>query len=201
MTLRAADLPSDPIALFAKWFAEAEADPRMAFAEAACLSTLAPDGGLDGRMVLMKGFSPAGFVFYTNAGSRKGRSLAAHPRAAMTFYWEPLRRQVRIRGPVEPVPANQANAYFASRPRGSRIGAWASKQSSELASRAELEARVREIEARFSGGPVPRPPHWNGYRIAPEVIEFWQESDSRLHDRFVYARSAEGLWTRRRLFP
>lgn len=191
----------DPVEQFGRWFAEAKAHPRIAWAEAACLSTLGPGGTPEGRMVLMKDFGAAGFVFYTNAESRKGRSLAAHPRAGMTFYWEPLGRQVRVRGPVEPVSAADADAYFASRARASRIGAWASDQSAELDSRAGLETRVREVEARFSGGPVPRPPHWRGFRIVSEAIEFWQEGESRLHDRFAYARSAGGAWRRNRLHP
>ncbi len=200
MALRAADLSPDPVEQFERWFAEAKADARIAWAEAACLSTLGPGGTPEGRMVLMKGFGSAGFVFYTNAESRKGRSLSAHPRAGMTFYWEPLGRQVRVRGPVESVRSADADAYFASRSRESQVGAWASDQSAELSSRADLARRVREAGARFSGAPVPRPPHWSGFRIVPNAIEFWQEGAARLHDRFEYARSG-GTWTRARLHP
>ena len=199
--MRVADVASDPVEQFERWFAEARADSRIAWAEAACLSTLGPDRTPEGRMVLMKGFGATGFVFYTNTESRKGRSLAAHPRAGMTFYWEPLGRQVRVRGRVEPVSDVDADAYFASRQRGSQIGAWASDQSAKLASRADLEARVQEVEARFSSGRVPRPPHWTGFRIVPEAIEFWQEGEFRLHDRFAYARSADGDWKCNRLHP
>lgn len=201
MALRAADLSPDPVEQFGRWFAEAEADRRIVWAEAACLSTLGLDGTPEGRMVLMKGFGAAGFVFYTNAESRKGRSLAAHARAGMTFYWEPLGRQVRVRGRVEPVSVGEADAYFASRPRESRIGAWASDQSRELASRAALEARVREMAEQFSGKTVHRPAHWIGLRIVPDAIEFWQDGESRLHDRFEYRRRAESAWTRERLHP
>ncbi len=199
--LALADLADDPLEEFARWFAAAEAEPGIVFAEAVCLSTLGPEATPEGRMVLMKHFDARGFVFYTNLDSAKSRALAAHPRAGMTFYWEPLGSQVRIRGPVEPVSAAEADAYFASRPRESRIGAWASDQSRELENRAALEARVRELEARFADGDVPRPPNWSGFRIVPEAIEFWQEGHARLHDRFAYERDGVGGWTRRRLYP
>ncbi len=199
--LALADLASDPLEEFARWFAAAEAEPGIVFAEAVCLSTLGPEDTPEGRMVLLKHFDARGFVFYTNLDSHKGRALSAHPRAGMTFYWQPLRRQVRIRGPVEPVSPGEADAYFASRPRESRIGAWASDQSRELESRAVLEARARELEARFADGDVPRPPNWSGFRIVPEAIEFWQEGRARLHDRFIYERDEAGGWARRRLYP
>jgi len=195
------DLSPDPIEQFGRWFADAEAEPGIVFAEAVCLSTLGPAETPEGRMVLLKHFDARGFVFYTNQESVKGRSLASHPRAGMTFYWQPLGRQVRIRGPVEPVSAAVADAYFATRPRQSGIGAWASDQSRDLESRAVLETTVRELEDRFAGGEVPRPPHWSGYRIVPEAVEFWQEGVSRLHDRIVYERDASGAWQRRRLYP
>ncbi len=200
IALRRADLSPDPIEQFRLWFAEAEADDRIVFAEAVCLSTLGPDATPEGRMVLLKGFDHRGFVFYTNLQSAKGRSLAAHPRAGMTFHWQPRGRQVRIRGAVEPVTAAEADAYFASRPRASRIGAWGSDQSRELDCRATLEERVHAAGEQFRGREVPRPPHWSGLRIVPEGIEFWQEGPSRLHDRFLYEREGEG-WRRRRLYP
>ena len=195
------DLAHDPVEQFGRWFAEAEAEPRIVFAEAVCLSTLGPNGTPEGRMVLLKHFDERGFVFYTNLESSKGRWLAAHPRAGMTFYWQPLGRQVRIRGAVEPVSAEEADAYFATRPRQSRIGAWASDQSRDLEHRAVLEDRLHALEERFADGDVPRPPHWSGFRIVPEAIEFWQEGRFRLHDRFVYERDAARRWARRRLYP
>ncbi len=195
------DLSPDPVEQFGRWFAEAEADPRIVFAEAVCLSTLGPGDTPEGRMVLLKDFDERGFVFYTNLESAKSRSLDGHARAGMTFYWQPLGRQVRIRGPVEAVSAAEADAYFASRPRGSRLGAWASDQSRVLDSREALEARLAAVEARFAGGEVPRPPHWSGYRIVPDAIEFWQEGASRLHDRFEYRWGGAGGWEMRRLYP
>ncbi len=199
--MKRSDLSPDPIEQFGRWFADAEAEPRIVFAEAVCLSTLGPAGTPEGRMVLLKHFDERGFVFYTNLESTKARSLARHPRAGMTFYWQPLARQVRIRGVVEPVSADEADAYFATRPRESQLGAWASDQSRDLDSRAMLEDRLRAAQQRFAGGDVPRPPHWSGFRIVPESIEFWQEGPSRLHDRFAYERDATGEWTRRRLYP
>ena len=195
------NLSPDPIEQFGRWFTEAEADPRIVFAEAVCLSTLGPGGTPEGRMVLLKHFDERGFVFYTNLESAKSHSLNAHPRAGMTFYWQPLGRQVRMRGEVETVSVAEADDYFGSRPRGSQLGAWASDQSRVLASRAALEARLEAVEARHAGGEVPRPPHWSGYRIVPDAIEFWQEGPSRLHDRFEYRRGEAGDWEVRRLYP
>ena len=195
------DLSPDPVEQFGRWFAEAETDSRIVFAEAVCLSTLGPGDTPEGRMVLLKHFDARGFVFYTNLESAKSRSLEGHARAGMTFYWQPLGRQVRIRGAVEAVSAAEADAYFACRPRGSRLGAWASDQSRVLDSRAALEARLAAVEARYADREVPRPPHWSGYRIVPDAIEFWQEGASRLHDRFEYRRSGEGGWEVRRLYP
>ena len=200
-SLTRGDLSPDPIEQFGRWFEDAAADPRIVFAEAVCLSTLGPGETPEARMVLLKDFDDRGFVFYTNFESGKARSIVAHPRAGMTFYWQPLARQVRIRGAVEEVSPDEADAYFASRARESRIGAWASDQSRELESRAALEARVAALEERYAGREVPRPPHWSGFRIVPEAIEFWQEGQARLHDRFAYERDDAGRWIRRRLYP
>ena len=194
------DLNDDPTAQFGMWFEEAQADSGIPIPESACLSTLGPDDAPEGRMVLMKGFDDRGFVFYTNLESNKGRSLARHPKAGLTFHWVPLGRQVRLRGPVEAVSEDEADAYFASRPRGSQLGAWASDQSRELDSREALEAKLQEVTAQYEGGPIPRPPHWSGFRIRPDQIEFWQEGDFRLHDRFVFTRRSGG-WSRMRLSP
>ena len=199
--MRRADLAADPAGQFARWFAEAEAEPAIAFAEAACLSTLGPGRIPEGRMVLVKRADARGFVFYTNLESRKGRSLAEHPSAGLTFHWQPLGRQVRVRGTVEPVASEEADAYFASRPRGSRVGAWASDQSRELDSREALEARVASVERRYERASVPRPPHWSGFRIVPDEVEFWQEGRYRLHDRVAYRRTDGGEWERTRLWP
>ena len=203
--LSAAELSPEPVEQFRRWFAQAVDDPGVALAEAACLSTLGPNRTPEGRMVLVKRFDARGFVFYSNLGSNKARALHQHARAGLTFHWQPPAgrgRQVRVRGPVTPVSAAEADAYFASRPRGSRIGAWASEQSREIESRRALEAQVAACERRFADGPVPRPPHWSGFRIVPEAVEFWQEGPFRLHDRFVYCReSGPSGWVRRRLSP
>ena len=192
---------SDPLALFAAWYAEAEKsepnDP-----SALSLATVGPDGTPAVRMVLLKDYDPRGFVFYTNYESRKGQHLLAHPRAAMLFHWKSLRRQVRLEGPVSQTTAEEADAYFASRARGSQIGAWASEQSRPLESRFALEKRVAEFAARHVVGKVPRPPHWSGFRLQPLLIEFWQDGAFRLHDRLEYRRSSpEAPWTTRTLYP
>ena len=199
--LRRRDLTDDPVRQFALWFDDAEAHPLISHPEAACLSTLGPEATPEGRMVLLKSFDARGFAFYTNLGSVKARSLAEHPRAGLTLYWEPLGRQVRLRGPVAPVSSADADAYFATRPRASRIGAWASEQSRELDGRAGLERRVEEAERRFEGAGVPRPPRWSGFRLEPEAVEFWREGPARLHDRFLYLRGDGGEWAIRRLYP
>jgi pyridoxamine 5'-phosphate oxidase len=191
---------ADPFALFAHWFAEARAaeinDP-----EAMTLATVDEDGLPDARMVLCKGADARGLVFYTNIESAKGRELANQPRAAALFYWKSLRRQARFRGAVTEVMAAESDAYFASRPRGSQIGAWASQQSRTLASRAELEAAVEAYERRF-GGEVPRPEYWRGYRLEPVEIEFWRDRISRLHDRVQFHRATpSGPWEKRLLYP
>jgi pyridoxamine 5'-phosphate oxidase len=194
------ELPDDPIELFSRWFDLAA--ERLPMAEAMCLATVDPAGMPDARMVLLKGFGRPGFRFFTNEGSAKGAQLAGSESAALVFYWRELDRQIRIRGPVERVDADEADEYFASRPRESMIGAWASPQSEELADRAELDRRVGEIKARFEGIDIERPPHWGGYRVVPNAIEFWQGQVGRLHDRFRYERDGVSRpWSRSRLAP
>jgi len=191
----------DPFALFGAWMADAEAseinDPN-----AMALATVDASGMPDVRMVLLKEATPEGFVFYTNLQSAKGGQLAATPKAALCFHWKSLRRQVRVRGPVTPVSAAEADAYYASRAFGSRIGAWASQQSRPLESRFALEKAVARYTAQYASGQVPRPPHWSGYRLTPLEIEFWRDRRFRLHDRFVFRRDgADAPWTRERLYP
>jgi pyridoxamine 5'-phosphate oxidase len=191
--------PEDPIATFLAWLEDAAAsEPRDP--TAAALATVGEDGMPSVRMILLKDASAAGFVFYTNCQSRKGRQLLAHPKAAMVFYWKSLDRQVRVEGAVERVDAADADAYFASRPRESRIGAWASQQSRPLAGRFELEKRVAQFGLKYAIGEVPRPSYWSGFRLVPRMIEFWQGSAFRLHDRLVYHRNGAG-WRTERLYP
>ncbi len=189
---------TDPIEQFRQLFTRASAT--CAEPDAMVLSTVDADGQPSGRFVLLKGVDERGFVFYTNLESRKARALEAEPRAALCFYWAPIGRQVRIEGAVEPVPDAEADAYFATRPRDSQIGAWASKQSAPLAGRGELDARVVELEARFKGRAVPRPPFWSGYRVVPRVIEFWTRETARLHVRERYERGDAG-WTCTFVYP
>lgn len=198
--LRRGDLPGDPLELFGAWFRRAAEEAPLP--EAVCLATVDSDGAPDARMVLLKGFGPAGFRFFTNEGSAKGGQLAAAPLAALVFYWRELDRSVRVRGPVARVSADEADEYFASRDRSSRVGAWASPQSRPLESREDLDRLVGEAEERFGEGDVERPPHWGGYRVVPLSIEFWQGQVARLHDRFRYAReTASEPWEITRLAP
>jgi len=191
--------PPDPIELFRAWLAEAgESEPNDPTAMA--LATADAEGRPSLRMVLLKGVEAGGFVFYTNLESRKGEQLAANPQAALLFHWKSLRRQVRVEGAVSPVTPAEADAYFASRPRQSQIGAWASQQSRPLESRFALEKRVAYYGTKHAVGSVPRPPHWSGFRIEPRRIEFWQDGAFRLHDRVVYHRR-EGGWRTERLYP
>lgn len=191
----------DPMALFALWLAEAvEREPNDP--DAMTLASIDANGLPDVRMVLCKGADERGFVFYTNAESAKGRELAASPKAAALFHWKSLRRQVKVRGPVSPASEAEADAYFATRSRESRIGAWASQQSRPLESRAKLEQAVADYAEKFGDGEIPRPPYWRGYRLTPLEIEFWQDGKFRLHDRVVFARAHEGApWRRQRLNP
>lgn len=188
----------DPISLFAEWLAEAET-AELNDANAMALATVDGDGLPDVRMVLLKNHDAGGFVFFTNFESAKGRQLLAHPKAALVLHWKSLRRQVRARGPVTAVTAAEADAYFATRARGSQIGAWASRQSRPLESRAALEKAAAEYAAKYPGA-VPRPPTWSGFRLAPVEIEFWQEGAFRLHDRIVF-RHVGDTWEKTRLNP
>ena len=192
---------ADPLDLFAEWFDEAKKsepnDP-----EAMALATVGPDGTPSQRMVLLKGYDADGFVFYTNYDSRKGQHLTAHPKAALLFHWKSLRRQVRLEGPVSQTTPAEADAYFATRQRGSQIGAWASTQSRPLESRFALEKRVAEFTARHVVGIVPRPDFWSGFRLQPTLIEFWRDGAFRLHDRLEYSRPGAGApWSTRTLYP
>ena len=192
---------NDPVRLFALWMAEAEAsepvDPN-----AMAVATVDADGLPNARMVLLKGADERGFVFYTNCGSAKGLELAEHPEAALLFYWKSLHRQIRMRGVIGSVTDAEADTYFATRSRESRIGAWASDQSRPLANRETLQSRYDSFVAKFDGTDVPRPPHWHGYRLVPLEIEFWMGRTHRLHDRLAFRRASPGApWIKTRLYP
>lgn len=192
-------LRTDPVALFSEWMRAAEAsepnDPN-----AMCLATVGADGRPSARIVLLKSVDAGGFMFHSHYTGRKGRELDANPYAALCFHWKSLHRQVRVEGRVEHATPAESDAYYASRARISRLGAWASRQSEPLSDRAELEARLREAEQRFPDEEVPRPEHWGGFRLVPDSIEFWQDAPYRLHDRIVFIRDGEG-WERQRLYP
>ena len=198
--LRRADLDADPIAQFTAWFERAR--EQVPLAEAMTLATVDQSGAPDARMVLLKGVDERGFRFFTNEHSVKGAQLAARPEAALILYWREQDRQVRVRGAVERLAAEESDRYFASRPRDSQIGAWASPQSAPIGDRDELARRVAETEQRFADGEVPRPPHWGGFVVVPNTIDFWQGQGGRLHDRFRYRRGAPGAsWRLERLAP
>ena len=192
--------PADPVAVFEQWFAEAQKLPTPN-PNAMTLATIDPDGAPSARIVLLRGFSRDGARFFTNRNSRKGRALAANARAALLFHWDLLDRQVRIEGRVSLATDAESDEYFAQRPVDSRVNAWASDQSEPVANRAELERRAAELTARFASGDVPRPPHWGGYRVSLDRIEFWQGDKYRLHDRIVYTRQADGSYAVTRLCP
>lgn len=196
--LRREALHGDPIEQFAEWYKRARAEAPLP--EAMTLATADADGSPDARMVLLKGFSQAGFSFYTNRDSTKGRQLAGNPRAALVIYWRELDRQVRVRGPVEEIGDAESDEYFATRPRDSQLGAWASPQSQRIPSREDLDRRVAEVAGNFAEGDVTRPPYWGGYLLRPQLVEFWQGQFHRLHDRFLYLRESGG-WRIERLAP
>lgn len=190
---------ADPLALFDDWLRDAVAkEPNDA--NAMSLATVDADGLPDVRMVLLKGADARGFVFYSHLGSAKGRELTANPKAALLFHWKSLRRQVRVRGAVTPVADDEADAYWATRARPAQLGAWASAQSQPLPDRLAFEKKIAEFGLKFGLGKVPRPPHWSGWRVEPQVIEFWRDRPFRLHERLVFARNSDG-WATCRLFP
>jgi pyridoxamine 5'-phosphate oxidase len=190
---------SDPLAQFSAWYEHAVA-AGLPEPEAMALASSTPDGAPSVRYVLLKGIDDRGVEFFTNYESRKGRELIANPRAALAILWKPLQRQVRLEGPVEVLTPEESDAYFASRSRGSQLGAWASRQSEAIPDREWLENRLAEVDAEY-GSEVPRPPHWGGFRLVPDAIEFWEGRPNRLHDREAFTRGADGAWHSRRLSP
>ena len=194
------DLDKSPFRQFAKWFEEAKQRQPLAY-EAMNVSTSGADGVVTSRMSLLKGFDEHGFVFFTNYNSRKGAQLSENPRIALCFYWPTLERQVRVEGVAVKTTAEESDAYFASRPRGSQIGAWASNQSSVIPGRGDLDQRFAQLDASYKERQIPRPPHWGGYRVIPVEIEFWQGRADRLHDRFVYRLREPKDWVIERLSP
>lgn len=193
-------LVTDPFARFRAWMADAEAS-EPSDANAMTVATATPDGRPSARAILLKGVDDRGFVFYTNKESRKSDELSGNPQVFLLFHWKSLRRQIRIEGRVEDVTDAEADAYFASRPRISRLGAWASRQSRPLDERGTLERRLAEYEAKYPGEDIPRPSYWSGYRVLPELFEFWQDMPFRLHDRTIYTRDPQGGWSIGKLFP
>jgi len=193
-------LPADPLEEARRWFEEAEL-AGLPQPDAMALATASADGEPSARMVLLKGIDDVGFLFFTNHESRKGRDLAENPRAALVLYWTELRRQVRVTGAVERVSGEESDAYFATRPYGSRVAATASAQSSPIESRTALEAEYERLDREFGGGDVPRPPYWGGYRVVPATIEFWVGRENRLHDRVRFTRRPDGSWSTARLAP
>jgi pyridoxamine 5'-phosphate oxidase len=198
--LHESDLDPDPFVQFTRWYDDALGHGQLQ-PDAMIVASSTPDACPSVRMVLLRGVDDRGFCFYTNFESRKGRELDANPHAAIAFHWPEVLRQVRATGAVERVSDAEADAYWFARPRASRVSAWASAQSDVVAIRAELETRVREVEARFADGDVPRPPGWGGYRVVPDDLEFWQHRDDRLHDRLRYSRRDDGAWRVDRLQP
>lgn len=199
MTTNLNVFPENPFPLFEDWLAEAEkSEP--SYANAMTLATSGKNGRPAARTMLLKGVDERGFVFFTNSNSHKGQNLAENPQAELLFYWKSQKRQVRVSGNVEQVTAEEADAYFATRPRNSQIGAWASRQSQELDSRETFEKAFADIQEKYEGQDVPRPPHWNGYRVLPDHIEFWMEVEFRLHRRYLYERDGEN-WTKKMLYP
>ena len=198
--LEESDADPNPIEQFRRWFDEALA-ANLHEPTAMTLATATPDGRPSARVVLLKGFDERGFVFYTNYEGRKSKELEANPCCALVFYWGELERQVRVEGRAGRIPDGQSDAYFAVRPRGSQLGAWASEQSRPVRDRGALEQSMRELEVEYEGREVPRPPFWGGYRVEPETIEFWQGRENRLHDRLRYRRLRDGGWRRERLQP